>query len=68
MRKRQLGQSDLYVSEIGLGCMSLGTNPDNAVEIIQTALEHGVNYFDTADLYDFGNNEKLLGNVDRSAH
>ena len=66
MRKRQLGQSDLYVSEIGLGCMSLGTNPDNAVEIIQTALEHGVNYFDTADLYDFGNNEKLLGKALKS--
>ncbi|PWW30441.1 aryl-alcohol dehydrogenase-like predicted oxidoreductase [Cytobacillus oceanisediminis] len=61
MKKRRIGSSDLYVSELGLGCMSIGTNPANAQVIIEAALEEGINYFDTADLYDFGENEKLVG-------
>ncbi|WP_026584692.1 aldo/keto reductase [Bacillus sp. J33] len=61
MKKRQLGKSDLFVSELGLGCMSIGTNPRNAQEIIEAALEEGITYFDTADLYDYGENEKLVG-------
>ncbi|RBP89509.1 aryl-alcohol dehydrogenase-like predicted oxidoreductase [Cytobacillus firmus] len=61
MKKRRLGNSDLYVSELGLGCMSIGTNPSQAQEIIEAALEEGINYFDTANLYDFGENEKLVG-------
>lgn len=61
MEKRQLGSSDLYVSEIGLGCMSLGTDAVTAEAVIKTALEEGINYFDTADLYDFGENEKIVG-------
>lgn len=61
MKKRQLGQSDLFVSELGLGCMSLSTDLKKAQEIIETALEEGVNYFDTADLYDYGENEQLIG-------
>lgn len=61
MKKRQLGQSDLYVSEIGLGCMSLGTEENHAISIIDKAIEQGINYFDTADLYDRGVNEELVG-------
>ncbi|HAQ08664.1 MAG TPA: oxidoreductase [Bacillus bacterium] len=61
MKKRQLGSSDLYVSEIGLGCMSLGTAAVKAEAVIGTALEEGINYFDTADLYDFGENETIIG-------
>lgn len=61
MKKRQLGNSDLYVSELGLGCMSLGTDEKKAQEIIGAALDTGINYFDTADLYDFGENERLVG-------
>ncbi|WP_210365636.1 aldo/keto reductase [Bacillus sp. REN3] len=61
MQKRQLGSSDLFVSEIGLGCMSLGTNGAKAEAIIAAALEEGINYFDTADLYDFGTNEEIVG-------
>lgn len=61
MKKVQLGTSDLTVSEIALGCMSLGTNEKKAQEIIEAALEEGINYFDTADLYDFGENEKIVG-------
>lgn len=61
MKKRQLGNSDLYVSELGLGCMSLGTDAKNVQEIIEFALDEGINYFDTADLYDYGKNEQLVG-------
>ncbi|EIJ78756.1 hypothetical protein PB1_14399 [Bacillus methanolicus PB1] len=61
MEKKQLGRSDLMVSKLGLGCMSLGTDQKAAREIIEAALEEGVNYFDTADLYDFGENEKIVG-------
>jgi aryl-alcohol dehydrogenase-like predicted oxidoreductase len=61
LQKRQLGSSDLYVSELGLGCMSLGTDHKQADSIIKSAYEEGINFFDTADLYDFGENEKLIG-------
>jgi aryl-alcohol dehydrogenase-like predicted oxidoreductase len=61
MRKRQLGQSELYISEVGLGCMSLGTEEKHALSLIDAAIEQGINYFDTADLYDFGRNEELIG-------
>ena len=54
MKKRKLGNSNLFVSEIGLGCMSLGTDEQKATEIISAAINEGINYFDTADLYDFG--------------
>lgn len=61
MKKNRLGNSDLFVSALGLGCMSLGTEEKHAQEIINTALEEGINYFDTADLYDFGVNEEIVG-------
>lgn len=61
MEKRQIGSSDLHASIFGLGCMSLGTNEKTAVPIIEAALEADVNYFDTADLYDFGENESIVG-------
>ncbi|MFF2448712.1 aldo/keto reductase [Neobacillus sp. NPDC058068] len=61
MKKRRLGNSDLHVSELGLGCMSIGTEEKTARRIIEAALEEGINYFDTADLYDFGENEKIVG-------
>ncbi|ARI77175.1 aldo/keto reductase [Halobacillus mangrovi] len=61
MNKRQLGHSELFVSEISLGCMSLGTDRDKAKYIIERALDAGINYLDTADLYDFGTNEKIVG-------
>ncbi|WP_143415205.1 aldo/keto reductase [Geobacillus sp. E263] len=61
MQKRRIGLSDLYVSEIGLGCMSLGTDEKKAIRIIHEALERGINYLDTADLYDRGLNEEFVG-------
>lgn len=59
MKHTPLGQSDLLVSEIGLGCMSL--RADTAHAIIEAALELGVTFFDTADLYDHGDNERWVG-------
>ncbi|WP_028399550.1 aldo/keto reductase [Ectobacillus panaciterrae] len=61
MKKRQLGASDLFVSEIGFGCMSLGTNEAEAIRILHAALDQGINFFDTADLYDYGLNEEFVG-------
>ncbi|WP_337100215.1 aldo/keto reductase [Paenibacillus sp. YIM B09110] len=66
MRKNQLGSSDLLVSEIGLGCMSLGTDKQAAMRLVEQALELGVNFFDTADLYDDGLNESIVGEAIRS--
>lgn len=63
MKKRQIGSSELVVSEIGLGCMSLGTDKKKASEILSAALDGGINYLDTADLYDFGTNEEIVGSV-----
>lgn len=65
MKRNRLGQSELYVSEIGLGCMSLGTAEAKAVSIIHEALELGINFLDTADLYDAGRNEELVGKAIR---
>jgi aryl-alcohol dehydrogenase-like predicted oxidoreductase len=61
LKKRRLGNSDLWVTELGLGCMSIGTEEKKAREIIETALDEGINYFDSADLYDFGENETIVG-------
>lgn len=65
MRKNRLGQSDLYVSEIGLGCMSLGTDEAKAISIVHEALDQGINFVDTADLYDEGRNEEIIGKAIR---
>ncbi|WP_123043326.1 aldo/keto reductase [Cohnella candidum] len=61
MKMNKLGSSDLTVSEIGLGCMSLGTEEGKAAAIIHKALDRGVNLLDTADLYDSGRNEEIVG-------
>lgn len=61
MEKRRIGASDLYVSKIGLGCMSVGTEEKKALHMIDSALDMGINYLDTADLYDQGLNEEFVG-------
>lgn len=61
MKNSTLGSSDLLVSEIGLGCMSLGTDETIAISLVHEALERGVNFLDTSDLYDDGLNEEIVG-------
>ena len=61
MNYRRLGNSDLFISEIGFGCMSLGTEDAINNKLIHQAIEGGINFFDTADLYQKGYNETTLG-------
>src|SRR4051812_41087870 len=69
METRQLGSSDLRVSVVGLGCNNLGRpgtrteQQDGATEVVRAALDSGVTFFDTADIYgkEFGLSERMLG-------
>ena len=65
MKKRELGKSGIQISELTLGCMSLGKNQTHAERIIDAALDAGINHLDTADLYDFGENENVVGKAIR---
>lgn len=66
MKKNKLGRSELLVSEIGFGCMSIGTEENKAIRLLHEALDLGINLLDTADLYDAGRNEELVGKAIRS--
>ncbi|MEB8209323.1 aldo/keto reductase [Staphylococcus succinus] len=59
--QKNILKSGIEISEIGLGCMSLGTNYAQAEPIIERAIEQGITYFDTADIYDKGINEEIVG-------
>jgi len=61
MQYQLLGKSSLKISKIGFGCMSLKPDQKDFEKIIHAAIDNGVNYFDTADLYDKGQNEVALG-------
>ncbi|HXH66639.1 MAG TPA: aldo/keto reductase [Candidatus Limnocylindrales bacterium] len=67
MQKRKLGKSNLEVSAIGLGCMgmSFGYGPpadkNEMISLIRTAVERGVTFFDTAEVYGPFTNEELVG-------
>lgn len=61
MKKRNLGKSNLQISQLSLGCMSLPTEKQDAAYIVEAALDAGINYFDTADLYNLGANEEIVG-------
>ncbi|ERJ59969.1 aldo/keto reductase [Sphingobacterium paucimobilis] len=62
MQLNKLGRSELKVSALGFGAMSLSLEDRlSDLQLIQTAYEEGIRYFDTADLYAKGENEKLLG-------
>jgi aryl-alcohol dehydrogenase-like predicted oxidoreductase len=58
---KQLGSSSLQISQIGFGCMSLEENPENATTLLNKAVGLGINFFDTADLYQKGFNEEMVG-------
>ncbi|WP_028295460.1 aldo/keto reductase [Olivibacter sitiensis] len=57
----QLGKSDLQVSELAFGCMSLGDNQKHVSHLLNKAFDKGINFFDTADLYNKGLNELHVG-------
>ncbi|MET1055168.1 MAG: aldo/keto reductase, partial [Pedobacter sp.] len=61
-----IGKSDLRISRVGFGCMSLTGSTRENEQIVQRALELGINFFDTADLYEKGENEKKIGDLLRS--
>lgn len=67
MKQRIFGNTDRSISEIGLGTWQLGTrwgepfNAQEAERILETALEHGINFVDTADVYNGGESEKAIG-------
>ncbi|MGO8670638.1 MAG: aldo/keto reductase [Capsulimonadaceae bacterium] len=66
MEKRRLGRQGLEVSELGLGCMGMsqfyGPRDDaESVATLERAVELGINFFDTADVYGLGHNEELVG-------
>lgn len=67
MKKRKLGNSELEVSAIGLGCMgmSFGYGPagekNEMIRVIHAAVDQGITFFDTAEVYGPYSNEELLG-------
>ena len=71
IQKRQLGNSGLEVSAIGLGCMSMtsGYGPaaekDKMISLIRSAVDLGVTFFDTAEAYGPFANERLVGRAIR---
>lgn len=71
--KRQLGHSGLQVSEVGLGCWQLGgdfgeLSDDTAAAILNRALDEGIRFFDTADVYGSGQSERFLGQYTAHQH
>ncbi len=61
-----LGHSKLEINRMGLGCMGMSEfygsfNEEESIQTLHKALDLGVNFFDTADMYGWGANEKLLG-------
>ena len=66
MQTRELGRSGLKVSALGLGCMGMSmaygeSDEVQSIEVIHHAIDHGVTFLDTAELYGSGHNEALLG-------
>jgi aryl-alcohol dehydrogenase-like predicted oxidoreductase len=67
MKKRKLGKNNLEVSAIGLGCMGMSfgygppKNKQEMISLIRAAVDHGVTFFDTAEIYGPFANEELVG-------
>ena len=71
MKYRKLGLRGPKVSSVGLGCMTFTmsyglSDEEAALQVIHKAHENGVTFFDTADAYGHGANEKLLGKAAKS--
>ena len=62
MRTIKLGKSELSVPVIGAGCMKIDSlDKKQAASYVANAVEQGVDFFDTADIYAGGNSERVLG-------
>lgn len=61
MQYQKLGNSELFVSEVSFGCMSLGKDHAENAKIIHRSIDLGINFLDTADMYDKGLNEESVG-------
>ena len=67
MKTRLLGNNGFKISEVGLGCWQIGAdwgleiNKNKALEILNEAVENGIDFFDTADVYGNGRSESLIG-------
>lgn len=67
MEYKKLGSTSLNISRIGFGCWAIGgygwgkVNDEESIFAIKRALELGINFFDTADVYGFGHSEEILG-------
>mgnify|MGYP000884136088 CR=1 FL=1 len=64
MKKISIGNGEMQASEIALGCMRIANLPvDEVSQLINTALDEGINFFDHADIYGAGTSESLFGKV-----
>lgn len=66
MKYKSLIKAGFKVSEVSFGCMSLKSSDTHSNEIISKAIDSGITLFDTADLYEKGENERLLGHAIKS--
>ncbi|MEM6987020.1 MAG: aldo/keto reductase [Pseudomonadota bacterium] len=72
MEQRQVGRTTLKINTLGLGCAPLGGNfvdlsYAQAADLIQTAKQSGINYFDTAPWYGFGRSQRVVGDMLRGS-
>ena len=73
MERKQIGKSGLFVSELCLGCMTFGEpkrgnhgwtlSEEQSKPLIRQALDAGIDFFDTANVYSDGSSEEILGNI-----
>src|ERR1700722_14455548 len=74
MQKRKLGKSNLEVSAIGFGCMGLdfsyghALSKEESITLVRQAVDHGVTFFDTAEVYGPFTNEEIVGEALKSVH
>ena len=63
MEYRRLGRSSVQVSALCLGCMNFGrrTDDDEAIRIVHAAMDAGINFVDTANVYARGHSEEIVG-------
>ena len=77
MKQRRFGNTELLVSEVGFGAWAIGgpamvgatpigwgnVHDQVSVKALKTAVDQGINFFDTADFYGLGHSEELIGKV-----